>query len=375
MKKNYIVVLILLTFSMMAQPPAGYYNSATGTGYALKTQLKNIIDNHDDQGYGSLWNLYQTSAFRDNYYEDDNSLLDIYSENPDGTDPYEYTSSSDQCGEYSGEGDCYNREHLVPQSYFDGFQVNPMKNDPLHVVPSDGSVNGARGNYPFGMVGNATYTSQNGSKRGNNSNTGYAAGYSALVFEPIDEFKGDVARSFLYFATRYQDLMDDFYTSANASSTPAKNMFDGSIDKVFSNTFLNILLTWNYEDPVSAKEIAINNAVYNYQGNRNPFIDNPDYACEIWTSACTALNLSTDSLESVAFSIYPNPSKNNSVTIQTASVIDEIQLITINGQLLQQIKNPVLENASYSLKNIPQGFYLLKLTSNNQSVTKKVIVN
>ena len=368
--------MLLIAFTMMAQPPANYYNSAIGTGYTLKTQLKNIISNgHDDQGYGSLWNLYQTNAFRDNYYEDDNSLLDMYSEIPNGTDPYEYTSDSQQCGQYSGEGDCYNREHLVPQSYFDNFQVNPMKNDPFHVVPADGSVNGARGNFPFGVVGNANYNSQNGSKRGNNVNSGYAAGYSGLVFEPIDEFKGDIARSYLYFATRYEDLMANFFTSTNSTSTQAKNMFDGSINKVFSDTFLNILLTWNYQDPISAKEIAINNAIYNYQGNRNPFIDNANYACEIWSSACTALNLSINTLETVTFSIYPNPSKNNSVSIQSAAVIDEIQLITINGQLLQQIKSPVLENASYSLKNIPQGFYLLKITSSNQSVTKKVIIN
>jgi hypothetical protein len=51
-------------------------------------------------------------------YENDNTVLDIYSENPNGTDPYSYNYPSTQCGSYNGEGDCYNREHIVPQSLF-----------------------------------------------------------------------------------------------------------------------------------------------------------------------------------------------------------------------------------------------------------------
>jgi hypothetical protein len=206
--KKKITLLTFLLFSLLcwAQIPAGYYNTATGSGLTLKTQLKKIIDDvndglasehlHADQGYGALWTLFTHSAFRDNYYENDGSLLDLYSENPSGSDPYNYTSTSQQCGNYSGEGDCYNREHLIPQSYFDGYAVDPMKNDPFFVVPSDGKVNGDRNNLPFGKVGTATYTSQNGSKRGNGINSGYAQGYSVTVFEPIDEYKGDVSRAF-----------------------------------------------------------------------------------------------------------------------------------------------------------------------------------
>src|SRR5690606_36660940 len=109
----------LFTAFGFSQAPANYYNDATGTGYAVETQLKTIITNgHSDQGYGGLWTLYTQTAFRDNYYENDSSLLDIYSENPTSVDPYNFTSTSDQCGNYSGEGDCYNREHLVAQSYF-----------------------------------------------------------------------------------------------------------------------------------------------------------------------------------------------------------------------------------------------------------------
>jgi hypothetical protein len=73
--------------------------------------------------------------------------------------------------------------------------------------------------------------------------------------------------------------------------------------------------------------------------------------------------------------IYPNPTNNHAVTISSDTTIDAIQLVTINGQILQQINKPVFENNTYALENLPQGFYFLKLTSNNQSVTKKVMVN
>ncbi len=63
------------------------------------------------------------------------------------------------------------------------------------------------------------------------------------------------------------------------------------------------------------------------------------------------------------------------MTISSENTIDEIQLITINGQIVQQIKKPVFENNNYALENLPQGFYFLKMSSNNQSVTKKVMVN
>ena len=381
--KKKIILLTFLLFSLLgwAQIPAGYYNTATGSGLTLKTQLKKIIDDvndglasehlHADQGYGALWTLFTHSAFRDNYYENDGSLLDLYSENPSGADPYNYTSTSQQCGNYSGEGDCYNREHLIPQSYFDGYAVDPMKNDPFFVVPSDGKVNGDRNNLPFGKVGTATYTSQNGSKRGNGINSGYAQGYSGTVFEPLDEFKGDIARAFFYFATRYEDSMDNFYATANASTCQAKNMFDGSIGRVFSNPFIDILVKWHTDDPVSAKEIAINNDIYyNHQSNRNPYIDHPEYVGMIWNSFLTT---NTYDLEST-ISIHPNPATNNEVLISSETELKSIVLYNVNGQIIQDIKNPSKINDTYKVTNLPKGFYLVKLASDLATITKKIIV-
>lgn len=379
MKKNFTILAFLLcSVISWAQIPPGYYDTATGSGYALKTQLNVIITTgHVDQGYAGLWTLYaNNNSFHDIYDENDGTIYDMYSERPNISDPYNFTPVTNQCGSYSGEGDCYNREHLIPQSYFDHFATNPMKNDPFHVVPSDGSVNGARNNLPFGVVNSVNYTSQNGSKRGSNLINAFSS-YNGTVFEPLNEFKGDIARCFFYYATRYENLMDDFYTGANASTCEAKNMFDGSTNKVFSDEFILLLIKWHKEDPVSAKEIAQNNTIYTFQGNRNPFIDNPSYVCDIWTTQCNTVDtLSSDNFTFVnTISIYPNPAVNNEVTISSETELKSIILYNINGQIIQEIKNPTRVDNLYKVNNLPNGFYLVQMTSENAVATKKVIVN
>jgi len=274
MKNFYFLILAIITTSIsFAQIPSNYYDSANGlTGFALKTQLKVIITNgHSDQGYGALYSGY-TTTHSDNIaqsgYENDNTILLYYTENPNGTDPYVFNHGSNQCGNYNAESICYNREHLIPQSSFSG--ASPMKNDIHHVIPSDGYANGQRGSFPFGTVGSASWTSLNGSKKGNSN----VVGYSGTVFEPIDEFKGDIARAVLYFATRYEDTVDD-YTGFN--------MFNGTEDQALFPWAIDLLLDWHYNvDPVDQREIDRNDAAYNFQGNANPFVDHPEYANIIW---------------------------------------------------------------------------------------------
>ena len=265
-------LLTLITISALAQVPAGYYNNATGTGAALKTQLKAIItDGHQDHGYNGLWTGYATTD-RDYYYENDGSILDIYSERPTAADPYNFIYNTNRCGNYSNEGDCYNREHIVPQSLFN--EDSPMKNDIHFIRATDGKVNGVRSNYPFGKVGTATFTSLNGSKLGNS----VSAGYGGTVFEPIDEFKGDVARMIFYFVTRYETQLSGFSSG---------DMLGGSAYPGLQTWELNQLLAWHNLDPVSPAEIGRNNASYNYQGNRNPYIDNPNYVNLVWGTPTT----------------------------------------------------------------------------------------
>ena len=361
MNKNYLLIALLLFSFGYAQIPSGYYDNATGTGYTLKTQLYNIIKGHNTKSYNALYTCYMTSD-RDYYYENDGTVLDMYSENPTTKDPYNFTATvtdGDHCGNYSNEGDCYNREHIVPQSVFN--EASPMVSDPQCIVPTDGKVNGYRSSFPHGMVGNVTRTMKNGSKLGSASNSGYAAGYSGTVFEPIDEFKGDIARMYFYFATRYENLVAG-YTYA---------MFNNTKNQVFTATFLEILKQWDKMDPVNQREIDRNNAIYNFQNNRNPYIDHPEYVEAVWGKT-----LSTSTYDLLAnISVYPNPTSNHKINIDSENELDEIQLININGQLMQSIKKPVSINHSYTLENLPNGFYFLKLSSKNQSVVKKIIVN
>lgn len=360
MKNIYTLAFLLTAIIGLAQPPAGYYNTATGTGYTLKTQLYNIINGHQDRGYAGLYVTYTTSD-KDFFYENNGTMLDMYTENPFGSE-CEFTYGVNQDDGSLGNNECerYNREHLVPQSVF--ASATPMYSDAHFVVPSDKHVNGVRNNFPFGRVNSATFTSTNGSKLGFNLNTGYSAGYTNTVFEPIDEFKGDIARMLLYFATRYENVVSG-YTYA---------MFNGTSTQVFTDTFKNILLAWNALDPVSAREIARNNAVYARQNNRNPFIDNNAYVTAIWGAA----PLSTESFDVLAnVSVYPNPSQDRRINIESPVSLDDIQIISINGQIMQQITKPEGNNDRYTLENLPQGFYFIKLTAEGQSVTKKVIIN
>ncbi|MFT6194523.1 MAG: endonuclease I [Cognaticolwellia sp.] len=254
--------------------PGNYYqNISTQTGYTLKTDLHDLIKTHSAQGYGAIWTFYANHSL-DTYFENDGSILDIYAEKPFGSDSYSYTKVTDQCGNYSGEGGCYNREHSFPKSWFGG-KIEPMNSDIHHIFATDGYVNSKRGSYPYGEVASATFTSSNNTKLGTAT---IALGYSSTVFEPIDEFKGDLARAHLYMATRYENVISNWQTN----STYSDAILDGSNNKVFETWQLNMLLRWHANDPVSQKEIDRNEAAYSHQGNRNPFIDHPEYVDKIW---------------------------------------------------------------------------------------------
>lgn len=369
MKHFYTLIFILFTLTISAQP-AGYYNSATGSGYTLKTQLKRIIDDVDnglaieyisiDNGYGGLYDIYESSD-RDNYFENNGTVLDMYSENPNGPDAYEFTyevETPDDRDSGSGgtsEGEYYNREHIIPQSVFDS--NNPMRGDAHFVVPSDKYVNAQRGSFPFGVVQIPNYTSSNGSKRGNNLNSGYSAGYTSTVFEPINEFKGDIARMYFYFVTRYEDGLTSFN---------AYDMFNGSTNQAFDLTFLNILYTWHVQDPVSQRELDRNNAIFMEQNNRNPFIDHPEYVQTIWSSL-----LSNEDFKTTELKIYPNPLKGNYLNIESSKDLN-VEIFDILGK--QVLKISVSSNTNkINVGTLNKGIYIVRLISDDGQVTKKLI--
>ena len=260
-----LLLLLMATGSGLgAQIPSGYYNNANGkTGDELKTALHDIITGHTTINYSQIWNAFWSTDNKGN-----GVVWDMYSDIPNGTPPYTFSIGQNQCGEYVQEGDCYNREHSWPQSWFSGDDQATPSRDLHHVFPTDGFVNAQRSNYPFGEVNTASWTSQNGSKLGTCKSS---LGYVGTVFEPIDEYKGDFARAMMYMSVRYYTEDDNWGTSG---MTNKSEILPWAIQ---------MLLDWSDNDPVSQKEIDRNNVIYSdYQHNRNPFIDHPEYARMIW---------------------------------------------------------------------------------------------
>ncbi len=258
-----MAIILFCPVAIFAQAPAGYYNSANGlSGTALQSALHDIIDNHTVKTYEYLWTAFGSTDLKGN-----GEVWDMYTDIPGGTPVYTFAYPTDQCSTTPGyEGGCYNREHSFPKSWFGG-EVSPMYTDLHHLIPADSYVNTMRNNYAYGEVSSPTYTSSNGSKRGPCS----LPGCSETVFEPIDDYKGDLARIYFYMATRYY--------GEDGSWPNETSMVDGA---QLSSWALDMMMDWATSDPVSAKEIARNNAVYGIQGNRNPFIDHPEYATYIW---------------------------------------------------------------------------------------------
>ncbi|WKS95877.1 endonuclease [Riemerella columbina] len=347
MKKiNYLLALMFGALAL-AQGPDGYYEGTDNlSGFNLKTKLSEIItQGHRDKGYGGLWTVYKTSDL-DRYYENDNSILDIYSENPAGKDAYFYEPGDKQCGNYNKESDCYNREHIVPQSLFN--KKSPMRNDPHFIVPTDGYVNAKRGDFPFGEVGNATWTSKNGSKLGKNK----TPGFGGTVFEPIDEFKGDVARMIFYFVTRYEKEMP-------ALKFKSGDILDPYEKRGITNWELQVLLKWHQNDPVSPREIDRNNAIYAFQFNRNPYIDHPEWVEKIWGKS----SLPTDEVaveSKTQILVYPNPTKNGMIFIKNWKDYSKIDVFNVNGQKV--LSQPSAEQIHV---NLPKGVYILKADQNS----------
>lgn len=359
-KTRLTAFILSICFSTVAcaQIPEGYYDGTEGlSGYELKTALKNIIKNHTVLSYGSL-NSYYVQTDKDLYYENDGSLLDIYSEKPNGPDAYNYGfGAGDQCGSYNSEGDCWNKEHIFPQGFFN--EQLPMRTDLHQVLPTDGYVNNRRGNYNFGKVGSASWTSTNGSKVGNN----VWPGYSGTVFEPIDEFKGDIARIMLYFATRYEDQVTS--SSWDHHSTP-NNPLNGTNDQVYEDWLIDLFLHWHELDPVSQKEIDRNNRVYQIQGNRNPFVDHPEWVNAIWGDG-----MATQEVAKSRVSVYPNPVK-NILNLKADKNIQKVELLNAAGQKVQSGK-PNTKEVEINMGSLPKGVYVVKYTIESKTASEKVV--
>lgn len=352
MKKLFLIILVF-PFFVLAQIPAGYYNTAEGkTGASLKTALFGIVSDHTQRTYANLWTDFQTTDKRA-----DGKVWDIYSNATD------YTFVTNQCGNYKAEGDCYNREHSFPASWFsDGY---PMYTDLFHLYPSDGYVNNRRGNYPFGETGSITYQSANGyCKLGNATAT---LGYSGIVFEPNNELKGDFARTYFYMVTAYEDRVAGWYSNVDARPT-----INGTTYPAFTDWTINLLLRWHRQDPVSKKETDRNNAVYTIQNNRNPFIDYPELAEFIWGNSMGDAWYAVTGTANITFSFNIVVRHNSLLAITDVENLT-YTLYNTAGQRLQNGKLP--DNKEISLSGLPAGLYIIKLNNTDLQYVDKFFVS
>ena len=344
--KKLLALFIGLSLSVLVSAqPANYYNSANGlTGNQLKVALHNIIKGHSSISYSQLWNAFWSTDNKSN-----GVVWDMYSDRPNGNPPYTYYLGQDQCGNYNSEGDCYNREHSWPQSWFNEQTV--PRSDLHHIFPTDGFVNGKRANYPFGEVRSATWTSQNGSKLG----TCKTPGYSGTVFEPIDEYKGDFARALMYMSVRYY---------SEDGSWSSSDMTNKSEIKKWA---IDMLLRWNEQDPVSEKEKERNEVIYNdYQHNRNPFVDHPEYARMIWDPTWSAVEETSE-----AVFLFPNPIEAGQVlhVSGNSNSFDAVVICDLSGRtLLKAIGNAVGDFAVTLPNDLAKGCYIVKLMRNGSVV-------
>ena len=255
MKRLLVFILISVVFlqGVYCQIPAGYYDGASGlSGDALKSALNDIIDGHTELSYTAV-----KDALRETDEDPNNSSNVICL----------YTGWSYGKYDFGNGSEDWNREHTWSKSHGDFGNNPPAGTDLHHLRPTDASVNSAKGNRDFD-IGVTQYID------GSGATDCYT---DTDIWEPRDAVKGDVARMIFYMATRYEgengevDLeVVDYINTAGSSYEP----YYGK---------LSTLLQWHSSDPVDSWEINRNNIIYsNYQGNRNPYIDHPEYVNLIW---------------------------------------------------------------------------------------------
>ena len=270
-----------------------YWSSVNSEANAdtLFNKLYSLINSNTvSLGYGGLWDAYEDTDI----VPHTNKVWDMY-----GGFQFAFQSGGKS---YGKEGDCYNREHSVPKSWW-GSTNDERYCDIVHLVPTDGYVNNKRSNYAFGEVSSASYNYSFPERKDGNGNVVQKAGSSKLgvakaingvnypggsgspVFEPDDQYKGDFARIYYYFATRY--------------GPKGKIATQGDGDRMFSNDSNNFYMTaygkalmnkWHVQDPVSQKELDRNDGVQATQKNRNPYVDHPEWADKIFGSNYAAVH-------------------------------------------------------------------------------------
>jgi endonuclease I len=345
---KYIVVLLFLGSLLQAQIPEGYYNGTENlTGGELKSALHHIIKDHIQFSYSQTWDILKVT---DRDPDNPANVILIYT-----------GWSVDAAQEYNN-GNGWNREHVWAVSHGDFGTSMGAGTDVHHVRASDISVNSARGNKDFDN-GGIEYIDPDGP-------TGcYTTTYT---WEPRPEDKGDVARMMFYMAVRYEGGFGepDLELVDYAPSSPNNEPYHG---------VLSTLYQWHTEDPVDDRELYRNDVIYyQYQQNRNPFIDYPEFAGLIWFPNSSDDDSSIDFPETQLLQNSPNPF-NPSTTIAFSINWGETGVLTIYNpkgeKLLQKQFGEGSHSYHWNAARFSSGIYIYALeSSSGAKKTRKMLL-
>ncbi len=342
--------------------PVGYYDPAEGLlGTALQSALHGIIDNHSSISYDNIWTAFYTTDDKPNGY-----VWDMYSDVPGGTPPYDYTFGVDQGGTAGTEGTGYNREHSWPSSWYGA--TSPMYTDLFMVYPTDNEVNNRRGSYPFGEVTSPTWTS-------------LTAASSAPAPTPLLR-NGLPSPSTSTRATSpaRTSTWPPAITARTAAGPAADDRRRGAVAWAEA-----MLLEWHYADPVSAKEIDRNEAVYAIQNNRNPFIDRPDFVPEVFTPELVDVLQQGLPAAVVLLQNAPNPfnpSTTISYELENAARVD-LKIYDMAGRLVKTLyrgedsagrHEQVWRGRDESGRSVAAGAYIYRLDTGKAVETRRMML-
>ncbi|MBN4047182.1 endonuclease [bacterium AH-315-P13] len=359
MKQFYTLLLLFITSICFSQE--AYYSNGVNnvdfnlTGIPLKNALTIKISNNTTfipytSGAFDTWDaLKQTDVNPTNSSE----VLLIYGwEN--GTDGSVTNDRERDINMTGGNVGDWNREHVYPRSLATPSLTtgNPGPGTDFHNLrPSDVQWNGARGSLRFATGSGNSGTVSDG-------------------WYPGDEWIGDVARMMMYMYLRYDGNGSSVAETQCLPSDVGVGSSAGTPDEM-----IDLFIQWNVDDPVSDVEMQRNSVSETRQGNRNPFIDNPALATVIWGGADAediwGNLLSTNTFATITYKMFPNPVKDNFVYFTSTQDIDVIIYDVLGKQVLIENITPTKDFINVSILN--KGIYLVKMFSNNQVVTKKLI--
>jgi len=383
MNKLYFSLVFLFFGSFLFAGPGTYYNTldSTVSCSSFKNKLFNLIKNDSHLSYRVIDNYYNRTDVKNNEIGTGIVILDRYSsENPTGIDYCAFDTVAGFCGNNSSSVycGCYNKEHVIPTSWYNASGNTPIneisRTDMHYVWPADTKMNIAKSNLPLGYVQSATQSSLNGTKIGSSNSTLNYSYNKSTVFEPIDSFKGDFARAYLYFAVRYQDSL-----SAWNRNNIAQDVFTSGTYPGLESWILQLCMQWHKMDPPSTFERLRNDSVFAIQGNRNPFIDFPHWAEKIFGpdgAAASCVNTGIRTQQTATLEVYPNPVQDAlTIELSAAFVLENttIQITDMLGRVLYMETWKGNARPVIATSFLEKGMYVIRVESEENSAVTTFI--